>query len=151
MSAALALGGAASIEHICDKPEQAEPLVENLRNDPQTAGVEVKVTPWPAKGSTAAIADDVRLLVNATPIGRNDPNATQPINIEKLPAELVVVDMVFNPPNTRLVSDVRKRGLHVVDGLTLHVEQAAVAFEIWTGKKPDREAMREAVEEFLVL
>ena len=151
MSAALALGGAARVEHICDKPEQAEPLVENLRNDPQTAGVEQKISPWPEKGSMVTIAEDVRLLVNATPVGRNDPSATQPINIEKLPAELVVVDMVYNPPGTRLVREARKRGLHVVDGLTLHVEQAAVAFEIWTGKKPDREAMREAVEEFLVL
>jgi shikimate dehydrogenase len=44
-----------------------------------------------------------------------------------------------------------QRGLPTIDGLTLHVEQAAVAFEIWTGRKPDREAMREAVEEFLVL
>ncbi len=151
MSAALALGGAARVEHLCDKPEQAEPLVNNLRNDPQTAGVEVKITPWPAKGSSVTIDDDVRLLVNATPIGRHDPNATQPISIEKLPPDLVVVDMVYNPPNTRLIRDARKRGLHVVDGVTLHVEQAAVAFELWTGKKPDREAMREAVEEFLVL
>jgi shikimate dehydrogenase len=59
--------------------------------------------------------------------------------------------MVFNPPNTWLVREARKRGLYTVDGLTLHVEQAAVAFEIWTGRKPDRDAMREAVEEFLVL
>lgn len=151
MSAELALAGAASIEHICDKPEQAEPLVNNLKNDPQTASVEVKVAPWPASGESVTISDDVRLLVNATPVGRFDPNAAQPINLEKLPAELVVVDMVFNPPTTRLVREARKRGLQVVDGLTLHVEQAAVAFELWTGKKPDREAMREAVEEFLVL
>src|SRR5690606_19720799 len=65
MSAELALAGAASIEHVCDKPEQAEPLVNNLKNDPQTAGVEVKVTPWPAKGELTSVADDVRLLVNA--------------------------------------------------------------------------------------
>jgi shikimate dehydrogenase len=59
--------------------------------------------------------------------------------------------MTFNPPNTRLMREARKRGLTTVDGLTFLVEQAAVAFEFWTGQKPDREAMREAVEEFLVL
>jgi shikimate dehydrogenase len=150
MSAELALAGAASIEHICDKPEQAEALVAAVRNDPQTAGVDIRVTLWP-KGSMVAMADDVRLLVNATPVGRHEPNAMLPIDVEHLPAGLTVVDMVFNPPNTRLIRDARKRGLATVDGLTLHVEQAAVAFEIWTGKKPDREAMREAVEEFLVL
>ena len=151
MSAELALAGATTIEHICDKPEQAEPLVAALRNDPHTAGVECRVTPWPAAGSVVNISSDCRLLVNATPVGRNDPKATQPIDVDALPADMVVVDMVYNPPTTRLVRDSRKRGLHTIDGLTLHVEQAAVAFEIWTGRKPDRDAMREAVEEFLVL
>ena len=150
MSAELALAGAASIEHICDKPEQAEPLIDAIRNDPQTAGVDFRATPWPS-GASVAVPNDCRLLVNATPVGRHDANASLPIAIDQLPADLVVVDMVYNPPNTRLVREVRKRGLHTVDGLTLHVEQAAVAFEIWTGRKPDREAMREAVEEFLVL
>lgn len=151
MSAELALAGAASIELICDKPEQAEPLVAALRSDAQTSGVDIRVTPWPSGSATIAVADDVRLLVNATPVGRHDPNAVQPINMDRLPPELAIVDMVFNPPKTRLVRDARKRGLFTVDGLTLHVEQAAVAFETWTGRKPDREAMREAVEEFLVL
>ncbi len=150
MSAELALAGAASIEHLCDKPAQTEPLIAALHNDPQTAAVEMRVTPWPS-GQPATIADDVRLLVNATPVGRHDPHATLPIQVDRLNADLVVVDMVFNPPTTRLIRDSRKRGLYTVDGLTLHVEQAAVAFEIWTGRKPDRDAMREAVEEFLVL
>jgi shikimate dehydrogenase len=151
MSAELALAGAATIEHVCDKPEQADSLIAALRNDPQTAGVDCRTTPWPAGGETVNVPSDCRLLVNATPVGRNDPKATQPIDIDALPADLVVVDMVYNPPTTQLMRDCRKRGLHTVDGLTLHVEQAAVAFEIWTGRKPDREAMREAVEEFLVL
>ena len=62
-----------------------------------------------------------------------------------------MADVVYNPPTTRLVRDARQRGLHVIDGLTLLVEQAALAFELWTGRKCDRDAMREAVEEFLVL
>jgi shikimate dehydrogenase len=84
-------------------------------------------------------------------VGRNDSNAALPIDIAGLPAETVVADMTFNPPNSRLIRDARKRGLHTIDGLSLLVEQAAIAFEIWTGRKPDREAMREAVEEFLAL
>ncbi len=150
MAAELALGGAASIELVCIKPEQAEPLVDALRSDPQTAAVECQAIPWPSSGPVA-ITDDCRLLLNGTPVGRNDSNATLPIDVQRLPAELVVADMTFNPPNSRLVRDARKRGLHTIDGLALLVEHAAIAFEIWTGRKPDREAMREAVEEFLVL
>jgi shikimate dehydrogenase len=150
MAAELALAGAASIELACIKPEQAEPLVAALRSDPQTAAVDCRVTPWPTAGSIA-VAEDCRLLVNGTPVGRHDPNATLPIEVDRLPAGMVVADMTFNPPTTRLMREARKRGLPTIDGLTLLVEQAAVAFEIWTGRKPDREAMREAVEEFLVL
>jgi shikimate dehydrogenase len=150
MAAELALAGAASIELVCIKPEQADPLVASLAGDPQTAPCQVRVTPWPASGPIA-VADDARLLVNATPVGRHDPKATLPIDAARLPAEALVVDMVFNPPATQLMRACNQRGLAAVDGLTLHVEQAAIAFEIWTGRKPDREAMREAVEEFLVL
>lgn len=150
MAAELALAGAASIELICLKPEQAEPLVASLHSDPQTASVDCRVTPWPS-GASIGVAEDIRLLVNATPVGRHDPNAGLPLEIDRLPAGVVVVDMVYNPPTTQLIRDCRKRGLFTIDGLTLHVEQAAVAFEIWTGRKPDRDAMREAVEEFLVL
>lgn len=150
IAAELALAGAASIELVCVEPTQAVPLVESLASDPQTAAVECRVTPWPKDGQIA-IGADVRLLLNATPVGRYDPKATLPINVDALPAELLACDMTFNPPNTRLMRDARKRGLATVDGLTFLVEQAAVAFEFWTVQKPDREAMREAVEEFLVL
>lgn len=150
MAAELALAGATSIELVCIKPEQAEPLIASLAGDPQTAGCQCSVTPWPGSGPIA-VADDARLLVNATPVGRHDPKATLPIEVDRLAEGMLVVDMVYNPPTTQLIRAAGKRGLPTVDGLTLHVEQAAIAFEIWTGRKPDREAMREAVEEFLVL
>jgi shikimate dehydrogenase len=150
VAAELALAGAASLELVCVEPTQATPLVESLKSDPQTESIECRVTPWPKEGEIA-VGGDVRLLLNATPVGRYDGKAMPPLNIERLPAELVVCDMTFNPPNTRLIRDARKRGLAGIDGLTLLVEQAAVAFELWTGQQPDREAMREAVEEFLVL
>ena len=150
IAAELALAGAASIELVCVEPTQAVPLVESLAGDPHTAAVECRVTPWPKDGQIA-IGGDVRLLLNATPVGRYDGKATLPINVDALPAELLACDMTFNPPSTRLMRDVRKRGLATVDGLTFLVEQAAIAFELWTGQKPDRDAMREAVEEFLVL
>lgn len=150
IAAELALAGAASLELVCVEPTQAVPLVESLKSDPQTAAVECRVTPWPKNGEIA-VGNDVRLLLNATPVGRYDGKAALPLNIDALPAELLVCDMTFNPPTTRLMRDARKRALPTVDGLTLLVEQASVAFELWTGEKPDREAMREAVEEFLVL
>ena len=150
VAAELALAGAASLELVCVEPTQAVPLVESLQNDPQTAAIDCRVTPWPKDGQIV-VGHDVRLLLNATPVGRYDGKATLPLKVDSLPAELLACDMTFNPPNTRWMRDARQRGLATVDGLTFLVESAAVAFELWTGQKPDREAMREAVEEFLVL
>jgi shikimate dehydrogenase len=151
IAAELAIAGVAAIDLVCIAPAQPEPLVAALRGDPQTASMECRILPWPAAGSVLTVPEDCRLLVNATPVGRHDPKVQLPVDVGRAPPGLVVADVVYNPPATRLVRDAQQRGLHVVDGLTLLVEQAALAFELWTGKHPDREAMREAVEEFLVL
>jgi shikimate dehydrogenase len=150
-AAELALAGATAIELVCIAPVQADPLVKSLREDPQTASVECRITPWPPTTGVLAVPDDHRLLINATPIGRQDPKDWLPIDVDLLARDTLVADVVFNPPDTRLVRDARQRGLYVVDGLALLVEQAAQAFELWTGRQADRDAMREAVEEFLVL
>ncbi|HMO83924.1 MAG TPA: hypothetical protein PKC18_03285, partial [Lacipirellulaceae bacterium] len=47
-AAELALAGAARIELVCIAPAQAEPLAAALRDDPQTATTEVRITNWPA-------------------------------------------------------------------------------------------------------
>lgn len=148
--AELALAGAAAMEIVCVEPAEVEPLVKALGDEPQTAAVTCRVSAWPTTG-TIALAEACRLLINATKIGRHDSGAQLPIDLGALAKETVVVDAVYNPPTTRLMRDARKAGMTTVDGLTLLVEQAAIAFEIWTGRKADRDAMREAVEEFLVL
>lgn len=150
-AAELALAGAATIEFVCVAPVQAEPLVKALREDPQTAATSCRITPWPGKDSVLSVANDVRLLVNATPIGRHDAMARLPMDLEMLPTGILVADVVYNPPDTQLCRESRQRGFHIINGLTLLVEQAALAFELWTGKHANRDAMREAVEEYLVL
>ena len=60
-------------------------------------------------------------------------------------------DVVYNPPQTWLLRTVQEQGFTTIDGLTLLIEEVALAFEIWTDATADRQAMREAVEEFLVL
>lgn len=150
-AAELALAGAASIELICLEPPQADPLLAALAADGQTETTECSAVPWPAKGEQVAVSDECQLLINATPIGRLDPQAAVPVAIDRLPRDMVVADIVVNPPTTRLVRDARAQGLQIIDGLTLLVEQAAAAFELWTSRQCDRDAMRDAVEEFLVL
>ena len=90
------------------------------------------------------------MLINATPLGRPD-GAPLDVALDGLAPKSTVADVLYNPPHTPLLSRANESDFATVDGLTLLIEQAALAFEIWTGASADRTVMREAVEEFLVL
>ncbi|MGE0608021.1 MAG: shikimate dehydrogenase [Pirellulales bacterium] len=95
------------------------------------------------------IPAETDVLINATSIGLFDPDAQIPLNEETLTAGMVVADVVFNPPDTRLLAAARRRGCTPLDGLGMLVNQAVIGFKIWTGVEPDAAVMRDALEEFL--
>jgi len=70
-----------------------------------------------------------------------------PFPAQNLTPGMVVMDIVYTPLNTRLLSVARKKGCTTIDGLSMFVAQAAAQFELWTGIKPDTQAMRDAVLE----
>jgi shikimate dehydrogenase len=62
-----------------------------------------------------------------------------------LPRNAAVYDLVYNPRETRLVKQARAAGLPATTGLGMLVEQAALAFERWTGREAPRDVMMAAV------
>jgi shikimate dehydrogenase len=94
----------------------------------------------------ASSLDRVGLVVNTTPLGMspNVDSCAWPAGLE-LPAA-AVYDVVYNPRETLLAKQARAAGLPAATGLGMLVEQAALAFELWTGRAPAREAMFAAVE-----
>jgi shikimate dehydrogenase len=97
------------------------------------------------------IDEDVQVVINATSIGLGDAEAKVPVDIETLLPSMVVADVVFNPPQTRLLRDAKQRGCQTLDGLAMLVNQAVIGFKIWTKIDPDPNVMREALEEYLEL
>ena len=87
------------------------------------------------------------LIVNATPLGMSPEIETCPWP-EGLdfPLGVAVYDCVYNPRETLLVKRARAAGLPAVTGLGMLVEQAALAFEIWTGYNPSRDVLFQSVE-----
>ena len=67
-----------------------------------------------------------------------------PENITLSP-NTIIYDLVYNPRETKLVRDARAQGLSATTGLGMLIEQAALAFEKWTGVNADRAAMQQAV------
>ena len=90
---------------------------------------------------------NITLLVNTTPIGLA-PDIDQcpwPEN-HPFPPHSAIYDLVYNPRETRLVKEARMQGLSAITGLGMLIEQAALAFELWTGKQVSREIMSSAME-----
>ncbi|HEY2381468.1 MAG TPA: type I 3-dehydroquinate dehydratase [Terriglobia bacterium] len=81
------------------------------------------------------------LLINATPVGMFPMVDAAPFQ-GPIPAD-VVMDMVYNPPITRLLRSARDQGKTVIQGTTMFLAQAARQFEIWTGHRPPSEIFEE--------
>jgi len=87
------------------------------------------------------------LLVNTTPLGMSPNIETSPLPENTvLSKSTFVYDLVYNPRETRLVKDARAQGLQATTGLGMLIEQAALAFELWTRHNPPREILRASVE-----
>jgi len=81
------------------------------------------------------LLSDAQLLVNTTPAGMNG-SAALDIDLDALPAEAIVTDLVYVPLRTPLIVAAAARGLRTVDGLGMLLHQAAPGFERWFGHVP---------------
>ncbi len=82
------------------------------------------------------------VLINSTPCGMAGSNQPLPLAENELNAGLVF-DMVYNPLNTPLLKLAESRGIPVIGGVEMFVQQGARQFEIWTGKPaPEAEMLR---------
>jgi shikimate dehydrogenase len=84
------------------------------------------------------------VVVNATPLGMSGGDPL-PIDPESLHSGQAVVDLVYHPADTPLLTAARARGALAVNGLGMLVHQAARSFTLWTGQTAPVEAMRAAV------
>ena len=139
----LGLSGVAELVVVNRTAERGEALVQ-LLND------RVKVpTRLVHLSGDYVLDDDADIFINATSIGLGDADARVPVDEDSLRPDLVVADVIFSPPQTRLIRDAADRGCTTLDGLGMLVNQGVIGFKIWTGVDPDPEIMREALEEYL--
>lgn len=139
----VALAGAASMT-IVNRDEARGQELATLIND------QVKIpTQFVHWEGDYQVPSEAEVIINATSIGLGDGGARVPLAVDTLEADMIVADVIFNPPETRLLRDAKERGCQTLDGLGMLVNQAVIGFHIWTGKDADPNVMREALEEFL--
>ncbi|MEH6661071.1 MAG: shikimate dehydrogenase [Parasphingorhabdus sp.] len=94
-----------------------------------------------AKGSVLpmdAQLPEADLLINASPLGMTGKPPLE-LDLDPLPADALVYDLVYAPLKTGLLRAAKKRDLAVVDGLDMLIGQAALAFELFFGATPPME------------
>lgn len=90
--------------------------------------------------------EDYSIIINATPIGMKGFMADEmPLEIQdfdNIKPDTVIYDIVYNPIETLLLKEAKRRKLRTIEGLDMLVFQAQRAIEIWTGKTPDSNIMK---------
>ena len=117
---------------------QVEGLVKHFGRS--AAHMELRAMPWHESIIEAELAK-TKVLVNATAVGLHDDET--PIPAELIPPDLLVMDLIYNPPRSRLLRDAAAAGCGVLSGEVMLLHQGAAAFTLWTGQPAPIELMHE--------
>jgi 3-dehydroquinate dehydratase/shikimate dehydrogenase len=138
----LGAGGAARAAALALQRRGARVLV--LARDPAKAAL-VATTLGCAHGDLSTLKDrEWDILINATPLGSSAAPEATPVPASLHRAGSVVLDMVYDPVETRLLREAKAAGCVIIDGLEMLLAQAALQFEAWTGLEAPYEAMKSA-------
>jgi shikimate dehydrogenase len=121
---------------------RAEGLVRHFGKS--AAHMELRAMPWHESVIESELAK-TKVLVNASSVGR-DPGET-PIPAELLPPDLMVLDLLYSPKESRLLREAKAAGASaVMNGDLMLLHQSAAAFELWTGLKAPMDLLTERLD-----
>ncbi len=121
---------------------RAEGLVRHFGRS--AAHMELRAMPWHESVIEAEIAK-TKILVNASAVP--DPGTTSPIPAELLVPELLVLDLMYAPPETQLLRDARAAAAAgTANGDLMLLHQTAAAFQLWTGREVKIDSLREELD-----
>ncbi|MEM0456379.1 MAG: shikimate dehydrogenase [Nitrososphaerota archaeon] len=139
-AAALALArlGCNRITFVSRTPSRARRLANFLKRRIKISakGMGLSINELPA------IAKACSVIINATPVGMWPNIEHSLLRKEQIPSGSIVMDMVYNPPETMLLKEAKLAGATCVSGLDMLVFQAAESFKLWTSLEPPIEVMK---------
>jgi shikimate dehydrogenase len=142
----LALAGASDVLVLNRSIDRGQRMVADLVAKTRAP---IRFEPWVG---TYEVGSDIDILVNATSIGLYpDVDSMPPVDLSAAHSGMLVSDVVFNPPETRLIQAARRRGLPVLDGLAMLVYQGVIGFGLWTGLAAPESVMKDTLRRALGL
>ena len=128
----------AKVELYNRTPEKAAALAEEFPG--------VVCRPWDKLADS-----DCSVYINATSVGMHPKVAESPFGDHppRLRPESIVFDTIYNPIQTRLISQAQAAGAKTISGVEMFVKQAAAQFTGWTRIAAPVDVMRKIVEQRL--
>lgn len=85
------------------------------------------------------------IICNATPVGMGEQLGVTPVKAKYLHAGQIILDAIYHPRDTRLLTEAREQGAAVVPGAEMLLYQAMAQFALYTGREAPEEAMRKVL------
>jgi len=144
ISFALASEGVSSLVIANRTREKAERLAGEVR---EKMGVPVTSSSLEEESLSQRVSE-ATLLINTTSVGMHPREGETPLT-GGITSDHTVMDIVYNPMETRLLREAREAGAETIDGVGMFVHQGAESLRIWLGIDPPFPLMREVVQNAL--
>ncbi|NCA25735.1 MAG: shikimate dehydrogenase [Actinobacteria bacterium] len=142
----LALDGAKDFTIINRDATRGEELAKLLVNK---LGVSAQYVPW---SPGFKIPDFINVVINATSVGMADSgNYDLDVDLGSQSKNMIVADVIVNPPQTNLLKSAAKLGARTIDGLGMVVNQAVIGVKYWTNFEVDPAIMHAELKRVLKL
>ncbi len=89
------------------------------------------------------------ILVQTTPIGMTPNVEMCPLSRNAIKKDMTIMDIIYNPPRTKLLKIAQAKGCNIVSGVSMFVHQGAEQFRLWTGTEPPVRVMEQTVKKAL--
>ena len=98
------------------------------------------------------IPDYIDVVINATSVGMADSGSYDlDIDLGTITKNMIVADVIVNPPRTNLLQSAAKVGAKTIDGLGMVVNQAVIGVKYWTNFEVDPAIMHAELKRVLKL
>ena len=88
------------------------------------------------------------IIINTTSVGMYPNSSQTPISNSSIKNSKIIMDVISNPPETKLLRLAKRNKKIIINGLSLAFHQALAQFKLYTGKNPPIKKMQNAVNEF---
>jgi len=126
-----------------------ESLLQGLKTDLESGTDAVITSGLLANSSIATAMESADIIIHCTPVGMHPNVDASLVSPELFRPEQVVFDIVYTPLETKLQADAKSRGLKVIPGVEMFINQAVLQFERFTGVNAPVDVMRRVLMEHL--